>query len=150
MKGEATLKKRFNLKSRRQIENLFLVGNTYKSYPLIVKFEFSQAADQEIFSVGFSVSKKKFKKAVDRNRIKRQMREGFRNNNSLLIKTLKECGTKITMMFIYTGRDMVDSEKIHKSILHLIRQIADHQPKSVINSDIVQSTEKKSIKYEKK
>ncbi len=64
------------LHSKKLIEKLFKEGKTVKLYPLLFFYlPFPQA---ECTQVLFSVPRRNFKKAVDRNRIKRQMREAYR------------------------------------------------------------------------
>ena len=65
------------LKSRKQIEELFLSGNNFSQFPIRVSYQF-EASEKPTFQIGVSASKKYFKKAVDRNRIKRLLRETYR------------------------------------------------------------------------
>ncbi|WP_196895364.1 ribonuclease P protein component [Aureivirga marina] len=97
-----TFRKEEKLKSKKLIEKLFLEGNHVKSFPLRMIYVKVEHESAQLFQVGVSVSKRNFKKAVDRNRIKRLMREAYRLNKHILEKEISE---KYVCMFIYTGRD---------------------------------------------
>ncbi len=77
---------------------------------------------------GFAVSKKSFKKAVERNKIKRLMREGYRLQKIALTQKLIERKKCMAVFFIYTGSHLptyeVISEKIKISLSRL-EKIAD-------------------------
>lgn len=70
-----------------------------------------------------SVSSRNFKKAVDRNKIKRQLREVYRLQKQPLFKTLQEKNVQLVLFFIYTGKDLPAYEdlflKIEKMIVKL-------------------------------
>ena len=65
------------LKSRKQIDELFLQGKSFSVYPLRVTYRFI-SSDTPGVQVGVTAGKKYFKRAVDRNRMKRLMREAYR------------------------------------------------------------------------
>lgn len=76
--------------------------------------------DSDTYLYGVSVSKRNFKLAVDRNRIKRQMREATR----LQMNNIPDTGGRvIAMMFIYAGREKLEYNLIEKSIEKLLKKI---------------------------
>lgn len=103
------------LKSRKQIELLFQKGSAVKAYPLLLMY---QVPDEPIKSakiqVGFSVSKKRFKRAVDRNRIKRLMREVYRLNQDQLKSNLEQ---PLLLMLIYIGREEISFQELETKFL---------------------------------
>jgi ribonuclease P protein component len=76
---------------------------------------------------GFGASRRNFKKAVDRNRIKRLSREGYRLQKEPLLRQLREKGLSMAVFFIYTGRELPDyptvTEKIGVALHKLIKEL---------------------------
>ena len=108
---DETLSKEYKLKGKKLIGNLFDEGNSIKAFPLILAYKSSEEINIE-FKVGFSVSKRNFNRAVDRNRIKRLMREYFRKNKYLFIKEKQS----FVYMFIYVGKEMPVFSEIGKAM----------------------------------
>jgi len=102
------------LRLKKDIESLFKQGNRFFSYPLTVIFIKKENKGQNL--CGVSVPKKKFKKAVDRNRIKRQMREAYRLNKHKIQQENKH----FHMMFVYSITEKPHYSKIEKSIQKLM------------------------------
>ena len=77
---------------------------------------------------GFGASSRHFKKAVDRNRIKRLGREAYRLQKGPLLQRLTEKGLSLAVFFIYTGRELpvyaTVTEKIGVALQKLIKEIA--------------------------
>jgi len=96
-----TLKKHEILRSKKNIQELFDNSSSFFLYPF--KVFFLPKPKLKSNEVLFSVSKKYFKKAVDRNLIRRRMREAYRLNKSILIAGQKE-SSSISMALIYIGK----------------------------------------------
>ncbi len=114
-----TFSKEEKLKSKKLIEKLFTEGEHVKSFPLRMIYVKAEHECEKTFQVGVSVSKRNFKKAVDRNRIKRLLREAYRLNKHTLEAEISE---KYVCMFIYTGRDewaYADIESKMQKVMHL-------------------------------
>lgn len=112
-----TLSKQERLSSRKEIEILFAEGHSLTKYPvrLVWREATNPSSGEAPIRMMFSVSKKKFPKAVDRNRAKRLMREGYRLLRPDLISTLP--GQKnYHLGLIYTGSELLDFVTIQKSI----------------------------------
>lgn len=96
------------LKGKKQIEILFEEGRSINAFPFrLIFLESSETA------IGMSVGKKNFKLAVDRNRIKRQMREAAKE---YLWPLLKESANNYRLMLIFTGKQKPEWEKMIKEI----------------------------------
>lgn len=104
------------LKSRKLIKTVFEEGKTIKSYPVLIRYV---QIENESNNVGVSVSKRNFKKAVDRIRIKRQLREAYRMNKG----ELTHYGSKFAVMIIFIGKKEIDSEKIHNTVKLLFKDL---------------------------
>lgn len=111
-----TLGKDEKLKSRKLIEQLFAQGKRVKSFPLqLIYLQIDHPSEFPI-KVGFSVPKRNVKLAVDRNRIKRMMREVYRLNKYLFFENLKN---KYIFMFIYANKEepeYTDLEETFKKV----------------------------------
>jgi len=96
-----SLKKHEILKSKKEIKELFDNGSSFFLYPFKV-FYLPKAEPQNI-QVLFSVSKKNFSKAVDRNLIRRRMREAYRLNKKILLADQKD-SFSISMALVYISK----------------------------------------------
>ncbi len=99
------------LKSRKQIDGLFADGTAVSVFPVRAVYKFS-ASETAGVKAGVSVSKRHFKKAVDRNRIKRLLREAYRLQKEKLVVKTNEAGVSGTVFFLYTDKTMADFETV--------------------------------------
>lgn len=111
--------KKEKLCSEKQIDNLFTSGNSFIAYPLrVVFFKEAVSIDKSVgLSVLTSVSKKKFKRAVKRNRVKRLTREAYRLNKTLFTELCTEHNVHIDIAFIYLDDKIHPYETFEKSML---------------------------------
>lgn len=115
-----TLPKEIKLKSKKRIGELFGDGKSVKAFPLLLVYKTDENLEND-FQVGFSVSKRNFKHAVDRNRIKRLLREYFRKNKYLFRLTEEK---QFLFMFIFTGKNMPNYEDVEKAMQKLSKKFA--------------------------
>ncbi len=109
------------LKSRKKIGSLFKEKQSVGSFP--IRFFYSKTTEGFALQSAFSVSKKHFKKAVDRNRLKRLMRESLRLNKERLIALLDEKGIKVAGMWVYVGVEIIDHIQMNKSVIKSIDKL---------------------------
>lgn len=116
-----TLKQSERLKNRNLIRNLFSGNHSFFVYPFkIIYLEVDRSSSlfksHHPAQVLFTISKKRFKLAVDRNKLKRLMREGYRKNKHELYEVLTSKEKYLALGFIYTGKHVLDYHEIEKKI----------------------------------
>ena len=129
LKGIATrftLKKHERLKSRKLITEVFNGGRSVTAHPVKALYKFTDGTP--VLQAGFTVSSKNFKKAVDRNRLKRLLRESYRLQKNQLHEILLSKGKNVIIFFIYTGRELSDFETVSTKVSALLNTIAKDIP----------------------
>jgi ribonuclease P protein component len=116
-----TFRKNEKLKSRKLIKQLFLKGKSISDYPLRLIYLQSEYPSNKKIQTSFSVSKRKFRKAVDRNRIKRVLRECYRKNKQLIYKDIFE---NHILMFTYLDENELKYVDIEEKMIHLLMKLA--------------------------
>jgi ribonuclease P protein component len=119
IKMNFTYPKNEKLKSKITIGLLFTEGKSVSKYPLRLVYKASSFNESEKIKMGVSVSKKNFKKAVDRNYFKRVLRETYRLNKHLLIDNLDQ---PYSFMFFYQTKDRLTYEEINTKTIQLFEK----------------------------
>ena len=122
-----TLGKKERLKSRKQIEQLFDNGQRFSISTLRIFYSFQNcpATIKPQVRAGFVASSRNFKTAVDRNRIKRLIKEAWRLQKNELEKTLHEQSLNLNVFFIYTGRELPPYDEIYSNMKKIILKLHD-------------------------
>lgn len=113
------------LKSKNTIDLLFSEGKSVSKYPLRLVYveipmdEYYEKFGDTKLKMGVSVSKKYFKKAVDRNYFKRVLRECYRLNKHVLLENIEK---KYAIMFFYQTKDRLPYQEIHVKTVHLFEK----------------------------
>jgi len=126
-KQRYTLGKEERLKSRKMIEQLFREGKAFSNFPFRVLWKFNDATTEPL-QAGFAVSSKHFKKAVDRNRIKRLMREAYRLQKNELQVNLDRQQKHLAVFLLYVGNELPEYHLVFEkigSILIRLNKISD-------------------------
>jgi len=110
------------LKSRKQIDQLFAGGKAFSVFPVRTIYQFTPA-EKGILQVGVTASKKHFKKAVDRNRIKRLLREAYRLQKQDLFLQVKAAQKAGSLFFIYTDKTMADFDTVKTAMAKSLQRL---------------------------
>lgn len=126
-----TLNKSERLNSKKLIERLFAGGNkSFPAFPLrVVYMPLAPEESTADASILISVPKKRFKHAVKRNLVKRQIREAYRHKKYILLDALKakDTPTKMVLAFIWLDNKIYSTEqvayKVKKLLIHIAEEI---------------------------
>jgi ribonuclease P protein component len=129
MAKQFTLKKAERLKRRKIIEQLFSEGRAVSTFPIRVQYKLVDELLDEPLQAGFSASSRTFKRAVDRNRIKRLMREAYRLQKAELEQALQTKQRRLALFLIYTGKELPEyaliKEKMDVVLKKLVQTITN-------------------------
>ena len=117
------LSKKERLKSRTQIEFLFEKGKSITVFPIRVNFLFLEAEKPHQALIGVTASKRYFKKAVDRNRIKRLLREAYRLQKKELNEALGKAGKNALVFFMYTDKSLPTFELVTSAMDSCLKRL---------------------------
>jgi ribonuclease P protein component len=106
-----TYPKHEKLKSQKQLDLLFAEGKSVSKFPLRLVYVPVELENEEKIKFGVSVSKKHFKKAVDRNYYKRLLRECYRLNKALLLENREK---PHAIMFFYQSKDQMSFAEMNE------------------------------------
>ena len=128
-KRQGTFCKRERLVSQKQIEELFSGSPSAAAFPLrVVYINKVRALGAEPVQVLVSVPKKRFHHAVDRNRVKRQIREAYRIHKTLLSDALP-ADRQVLLAFVWLSDRHWSSDKIEQRMVGLLKRVAEGQDK---------------------
>jgi len=113
------------LKSKKAIDHLFNKGKSINAFPIRVIHIQKPETEGILINAGVTVSKKNIKLAVNRNLIKRRMREAYRLNNHELKAHLKNTNTELNVMFIYSSKEILPFETIESKIKALLMRLSE-------------------------
>lgn len=120
--SEADLKKysfprKEKLKSKKVFEELFAEGKSITSYPLKLIYVKSALVQDVAIQTGVTVSKRKFKSAVDRNKIKRLLRESYRQNKHIVFNNIEG---NFAFLILYLGNEMPSYDTISRQMTQML------------------------------
>ena len=137
-KHEERFSKRERLCSKKLIDTLFGPGRNHAmtAFPLKVVYRLVDNVTETTASAGavtetnvqvlISVPKKHFKRAVKRNRVKRQVREAYRKHKSYVTLRVKELTDKqLLIAFIWLSNELTDSVTVDQRVYNLLQRIGE-------------------------
>ena len=121
-----TFGKEYKLCRQKLIDSVFKTGKVVKQYPFVVHFLEVDEKLEAPFQVTISAPKRNFRKAHDRNRIKRLMRETIRFNKMILEDKISKSQKNIIMFMVYTSKEEIPFTTLMKKNELLFEQIIKH------------------------
>ncbi|WP_341227091.1 ribonuclease P protein component [uncultured Arcticibacterium sp.] len=106
------------------IEGLFDRKNkqnkSFSSFPILMIYSLNELDERDYSKVLFSVPKRKFKHAVDRNLLKRRLKEAYRLNKNLIPEN-----QNYNIAFLYIAKEIHDYEGLEKAMIKLLTSFKD-------------------------
>lgn len=118
-----SLGRSYSLKSKKAIDELFNSGKKINAFPFTAWIIELNDSSTPLFQMVISAPKKKFKTAVQRNRIKRLCKEALRLNKSVLENKLKQDNKQIQLFLIYIGDPEPELAFLHKKTIALFNKV---------------------------
>lgn len=116
------------LKSRKALESLFASGKSFSVFPVKVFYTLDPVAvdaqRETPVNAGVGVSSKNFRKAVQRNRIKRLLREAYRTQKQTLQDAVKE-EQHVTAFFLYIGKELPEYAPLKESMGKVLERLIE-------------------------
>lgn len=117
-----TFRKSERLTSKKAFEQLFAKGKSLVNSPFRLVWQ-KTASGTSPFKLGISVPKRSFAKAVERNKLKRRIREAFRKNKHELYEVLKKKDLTLEAMIIYTSKEELPYSEIEKKMIVSLQKL---------------------------
>lgn len=118
-----TFKKGERLCSKKTIKELFADGNSFFIYPFKIIWKITELNSDYPVQILISVSKRNFKKAFDRNRIKRQIRESFRKNKNDFYEFALNNQKQYAIALIFSSKDKIPYKDIESKIILILQRL---------------------------
>jgi ribonuclease P protein component len=123
VKGANSFGKEEKLKSRKLINQLFAEGKAISASPLRLIFINPSVQMDVAIKVGVTVSSRNFKKAVDRNRIKRLLREAYRLNKAEILDHMQSSSQQLACFIIYTDKVLPDFAMVNQKMQVILAKL---------------------------
>lgn len=118
-----TLPAKNRLKRKKLFEEIFASGRILRTSGLSLVYKTTSLENDVYTQAGFSVPKRRFKKAVDRNYLKRLMREAWRHQRPTTEDLIKIKNLQVAMVFVFTGHQRLEFDGINQKISLLLQQL---------------------------
>ena len=122
---DQTFGKKYKLCRQKLIDSVFKSGTTVKKYPFVVHFMEIEENLEAPFQITVSAPKRLFKKAHDRNRIKRLMRETIRKNKLILETFITTNNKQLILFMVYTSKEEMKYDVLLRKTEQLFTQLVN-------------------------
>jgi ribonuclease P protein component len=118
-----TFPKSERLTSHTVIDEIFSKGKELKKFPFLLKYIYTKERQVNATQIVISVPKRRAKKAVDRNRLRRQIKEAYRLNKSEFQAYFENSGTTIVLFLIYTGKEKDEYSFLAEKLKLILKEL---------------------------
>ncbi len=112
-----------HLKSKSVIDNLYANGTSVTAFPLRAVFIEQPSTQEPTAAILINVAKRRFRHAVDRNLLKRRIREAYRTGKHHFVETLENNGKKMAVAIMYIDTRPSSTEYIKRKMEKLLNAI---------------------------
>ncbi len=116
--------KKQRLKSRKKLQQLFVAKKSVSAGSVKIMY-FIEEGEPGIVKCGVGTSGRYFKKAVDRNRVKRLLREAFRLQQQELNLLVRTCKKEAAVFLLYTGQALPDYPTVYKNVEAALQKLLE-------------------------
>ena len=120
---DQTLGKDYKLCSQKVIKEIFDDKKVVKQFPYVLNYKITSVPSEKSFQIVFAAPKRIFRKAHDRNRIKRLTRETVRKNKLILEDFLIERKIQVALFLVYTNKEEMAYEVLFKKTEQLFQKL---------------------------
>lgn len=117
--------KKEKLKSRKELDALFNGGKSFLVFPVKVFYTQQEATPAHI-KTGVGVSSRYFKKATDRNRVKRLLREAYRTEKAPLVEVIESGHTSLNVFLLYVDKTLPEYLNLKKVMANIMQNLIQH------------------------
>lgn len=117
-----TYSKSEKLKSRKLLNQVFAEGKSLNTFPLKITYTSKDLESISAAKVGVGASSRYFKKAVDRNRVKRLLREAYRLHKHHLLELLPE-KKQVNVFILFIGKDINETALITEKMPTILQKL---------------------------
>lgn len=125
MMSSQSFQRNEKLKGRKNTDRIFREGKTFLIYPVKVFYVLESVDGIVELKAGVGAGTRNFKKAVDRNRIKRLLRECFRKEKPALQSALLQSNKTMLVFFLYIGKEMPDHLSLRRKMKKITQTLID-------------------------
>ena len=122
---DQTFGKAYKLCSQKAIEAIFEDKKSVRQFPFVLNYQFMELPTDKSFQVVISAPKRLFRKAHDRNRIKRLMREVFRKNKLILESHLTTNNQQLALFLVYTSKEELSYALLMEKMERLLSKLTN-------------------------